>query len=183
MNTLSKKSKLGLAALAVVIGLGGAVAAAGPSLAQRMGYGGPGHIDGKIAYLKTELKITDAQAAQWATFEQALRQNADAAKARMEKMRADFQKRRAERQAQAQAQGQNQAQGQRPARPQVSAVDQIQRRIDAMKTRETEQERVLTALKPLYASFSPEQKQVADQLLAGHGHGFGHGPHRGMNRL
>ena len=35
-----------------------------------------GHVEGRIAFLKTELKITDAQTPQWNAFADALRANA-----------------------------------------------------------------------------------------------------------
>jgi hypothetical protein len=38
----------------------------------------PRHIEGRIAFLKTELKITDAQSQQWNAFADALRENARA---------------------------------------------------------------------------------------------------------
>ena len=49
-----------------------------------MGMAGPGmggmatidHIEGRIAFLRTELKITDAQASAWDAFAEALRTNA-----------------------------------------------------------------------------------------------------------
>jgi len=43
-----------------------------------MGLMQPRHVEGRIAYLKAELKITDAQAQQWNAFADALRQSAKA---------------------------------------------------------------------------------------------------------
>ena len=107
MNT---KSKLSIAALAAVLGLGLTVGAMGPSLAQQLGpdgHGGRPHrtamhgqradrIDGRIAFLKAELKITDSQQAQWGNFEKVLRDQAAERKLAGEKMRAEFQAKRAE---------------------------------------------------------------------------------------
>jgi hypothetical protein len=42
------------------------------------GRSGPEHIEGRLAYIKTELKITDAQTAQWNAFADATRANAKA---------------------------------------------------------------------------------------------------------
>src|SRR5690606_28387673 len=83
-----------------------------------------------------------------------------------------MQARQAERKAQATAK----AEANTKAQP-VSAVERLERRSDAMKRFAAASDRYLEALKPLYASLSDEQKQVADQLL-GSRHGGQH--HRGM---
>ena len=49
-----------------------------------MGLMQPRHVEGRIAYLKAELKITDAQAQQWNAFADALRQSAKAMGTRKE---------------------------------------------------------------------------------------------------
>jgi hypothetical protein len=85
---------------------------------------------------------------------------------------------------------QRQAQGpqqdaQRPQRPNVSAIDRLERTQQRMAERSTRLNEVIAAAKPLYASLSPEQKQVADDLLARQGRGGHHqrhgrgGHHRG----
>jgi hypothetical protein len=100
------------------------------------------HIEGQIAFYKTELKIADAQAPQWNAFADAIRSSAKTERTAL--------------------QGMMQASG--PG----SAPEQIERRIalttaqlDSMKT-------FLTAAKPLYAVLSDEQKKTADELLAEH---------------
>lgn len=50
----------------------------GPGMMPMMGMMDPGqHIEGRIAFLKTELRITEAQSPQWNTFADALRANAN----------------------------------------------------------------------------------------------------------
>jgi hypothetical protein len=100
------------------------------------------HIEGQIAFYKAELKITDVQAPQWKAFEDAIRSSATTQRTALQGMM------------QATAPG--------------SAPEQIERRIalttaelDAMKT-------FLTAVKPLYAVLSDEQKKTADELMAEH---------------
>jgi hypothetical protein len=190
MNT---KSKLGMAALAAVLGLGLAAGAAGPGLAQMMGPDGQGHhgrhagfhgpradrIDGRVAFLKAELKITPAQESKWKDFEKVLREQAAERRLAGEKMRAEMQARRAEFQKaaeEAKAKGQPIPQ---PARPHLTAVERMERQQKFMKARLESQEKLLDAFKPLYAALSPEQQKTADELFGhgpGGGHGNGHGP-------
>ncbi len=106
-------------------------------------------MDGRIAYLKAALKITPAQETQFGKLAQAIRENAaDFAK--------DFQVFRATR-------GQH-----------LSAVDRIEAQIKMAQFRVSARERYLTAFKPLYASLSQEQKQIADRLMAPHRFGRFH---------
>ncbi|GLR77400.1 MULTISPECIES: Spy/CpxP family protein refolding chaperone [Azospirillum] len=98
------------------------------------------HVEGRIAFLKAELKITDAQAPQWNTFADTLRSNAKAYQAMHEQM----------------AKG-----GMPSAWPDRLAAQQkvLATRLDAVKALEA-------AAKPLYAALTDEQKRVADQLFA-----------------
>ena len=107
-------------------------------------------VDGRIAFLQAELKITPAQQAQWQQFASAMRQNAQSldqaiANARQHRGAAE------------------------------NAVDRLTLRAEFAKVRADNQARLLTALKPLYASLSPDQQQVANALI-GHGgrHHEGH---------
>jgi len=80
---------------------------------------------------------------------------------------------------------QHQPGAQRPERPQLSAVERLERQQQRLAQRSARLNEVITAAKPLYASFSPEQKQIADQMLAQGEHrrgprGGGH--HSGMHR-
>ena len=104
-------------------------------------------VDGRIAFLQAELKITPQQEAQWQPVAAAMRQNANAL---------------------------DQVIG--SARQQRGAMDAVQRltmREQFDKVRIENDERLLSAFKPLYASLSPEQQQIANQLLFSH-HGWRH---------
>jgi hypothetical protein len=117
-----------------------------------MGMGG--HIEGRIAFLKTELKITDAQTAEWNAFADALRSNAK----RMSEMRNTM------------MQGGMMAQG----GTSLSAPDRLDRMERMMTVMLDAVKATRSALEPLYAALSDEQKKMADQLI--------HGP-MGMGRM
>ena len=121
-------------------------------------------VEARLAYMKTALKITDAQQTYWNAFAEVQRKQAKDADQRIQSVRA---KREA---------------GAKGARP--SAIDRLERRQQMMATRSQQLSETINAAKPLYAALSPEQKQIADRLLAGRGErgergGFGrHGMHR-----
>jgi hypothetical protein len=101
------------------------------------------HIEGRLAYLKTELKITDAQDSLWNAYASAARGNAQAMTTHCRAMM-----------------GQRGATG-------ISLPDRLDQheqfmaaQLDAMRT-------MNKALKPLYAALSDSQKQSANQLLWG----------------
>ena len=124
-------------------------------------------VEARLAYLRTALKITDAQNAQWDGFANVLRKHATAMDQRIKQ-------RIAERQSGAQ-------------RPQLSAIERMEGQQQRMQQRSARLAEVISAAKPLYATFSPEQKQIADEMIArggrgGHGHGGRHMRHRGMHR-
>ncbi len=112
-------------------------------------------IDARLAYLKTALKITPQQEPQWRAVETVLRQQAQA-------MDQQIQQRRATRDANATP---------------PNAIERLEQR-QQMLTRVTAgMNDLLTAAKPLYATFSDDQKKVADEMLnrgrfgaGGHGH-------------
>ena len=189
---MKSHTKVSLAALAMVIGLGGAGFYAAPSLAQAVG--GPpgvtadkpvmhhrarhvrggsfGHIDGRLAFLKAELKITPAQEPQWAAFEKVMRDNAAEMKASIDKMRAD---RKAALEAHKKAMDEAKAAGKPvPELKRPSAIERMERMQEFAKVRMDRQAKVLAALKPLYVSLSDDQKKTADGLFARfdgrHGH-------------
>jgi hypothetical protein len=112
-------------------------------------------IDARLAYLKTALKITPAQEKQWATLAAVLRRQA-------QDMDAKVQQRREARQ--------NQDQAQTP----TSAIERLEQRQQFLTDSAKRTGAVLAAAKPLYASFSPEQKQTADELFS---HDGGHMRH------
>ena len=112
---------------------------------QGMGHGAMMHsvpmMEGRLAYIKADLEITDAQMAAWDAYANAVR----ARHATMEGMRADMMK----------------------AKESGSALERMDARIKTMESRLES----LKALKPvtegLYAVLSDEQKKKADQLLGG----------------
>jgi hypothetical protein len=107
-----------------------------------MGMGMPfEHVEGRIAFLKAELKITDAQAPQWNAFAETLRSNAMSHRAAHQRMTTDA----------------------APATwPERIAFQQkmLATRLDSLKDMEA-------AVKPLYATLSDEQRKLADQLMSG----------------
>jgi hypothetical protein len=99
-------------------------------------------VDGRIAFLKAELKITPAQETQWQQVATAMHQNATA----LDQVIGD-------------------------ARQQSGSMDALQRlalREQFAKVRADNDARLLAAFKPLYASLSPEQQQMANTLVAAH---------------
>ena len=104
-------------------------------------------VDGRIAFLKAELKITPAQETQWQQVATAMQQNATALDGVIGN-----------------------------ARQQSGSMDAVQRltlREQFAKIHADNDARLLTAFKPLYASLSPEQQQMANTLVAAH-HGRHH---------
>src|SRR5260370_13987544 len=104
-------------------------------------------VDGRVAFLKAELKITPAQEGQWQQVATAMHQNATA----LDQVISN-------------------------ARQQSGSMDAVQRlvlREQVAKVRADNDARLLTAFKPLYASLSPEQQQMANTLVGAH-HGWHH---------
>lgn len=111
-------------------------------------------IEGRLAFLRTELKLTDAQ-------QPLFDKLADEMRATAKEMEA----RHAARRDKAKAE---------PA----SAVEKMERRNAAMKQASAASDRFLAAFKPFYASLSEEQQKTADQLFGRqnrhHHHGLRH---------
>ena len=118
--------------------------------------------EARIAYLKTELKITSAQQAAFDRYAQVIRDNAAATQKAFEDMR-----------------------GRRDQDQNMNAIERLEQRAKMAQLRDQQQQQYLAAFRPLYASLSPDQKKVADDLAVPHfGHGFrghhgGPGPRRG----
>jgi hypothetical protein len=139
-----------LAPLAVAMALGTAAAslpgvafaqAAAPQ-AQTQAQERPSRIEGRIAYLRTELKITDAQAPLWEKVATVLRENDKARRDAFTAMR-----------------------GARDQKP--TALERLDRRQKMAEQQAASTAKLRTALEPLYAAMTDEQKKDADQLLAG----------------
>ena len=100
-----------------------------------------GHVEGRLAFLKTELKITDAQLPLWNAVADAIRANAKGMGAMSDgMMRA------------------NQA---------TPLPDKLTMREKMMTALLEALRRFKSAVEPLYAALSDEQKKTADELLMG----------------
>jgi hypothetical protein len=104
------------------------------------------HVDGRLAFLKAELKITDAQMPAWSKFAEAMRVNAAAMRENHAAMMPP--------------QGMS---AHLPTRLEL-AEKMMSGHLDALR-------RIKTAVEPLYAVLSDEQKETADELL-GSPHGM-----------
>jgi periplasmic protein CpxP/Spy len=101
-------------------------------------------VEGRIAFLKAQLKITPAQEAQWQQVEAAMRENAKTLDQTITTARQN--------------------------RGNVDAVQRLELREQFARVRVDNSARLLAAFKPLYASLSPEQQQMANQLVGAHHH-------------
>jgi hypothetical protein len=132
---------------------------------QMMGGDGPGmgmidRVEGRIAFLRTELKITDAQAGAWNAFAAALRTNAQSLGTARGMMMGRM------------------GAGQPQAQTLTQRLDAQERWLNAR----LEGTRSLkTAFTGLYGALSEDQKKTADDLLAPH-MGMGMGPMMSMMR-
>lgn len=138
-------------------------------------HGGPGggfamtdHIEGRIAFLKAELKITAAQQTQWAAVEKAMRDQAAAMTKLRDEFRAEHEKMRAERDKTARPDGEQREAGPARTAPETLALrsKMAESHAKAMTTRIEGQKQFAAAFTTLYGQLSDEQKKVADGLLA-----------------
>ncbi len=114
-------------------------------------------VEARLAYIRTALKITDAQQAPWNAFAETLRDQARRADQRMQEFRTQREQR---------------ATRERPNA--IARLEREQQRHAASVTRINER---LAVQRPLYEALSTEQKAVADEVLAPRRHGgrFGRG--------
>lgn len=159
MGTLVTAS-LAAAAAPLVLAQSASTSADGPRAersAHRYGHGQRAirmpseRIEARLAYLKTALKITDAQEAQWNSFADTLRQQARAADERVKARHAQREE------------------GVKRSRP--TAIERMEHRQAHLAAAAERLNQTLTAAKPLYAALSPEQQQIADELFARRGRG------------
>ncbi|HXP76132.1 MAG TPA: Spy/CpxP family protein refolding chaperone [Stellaceae bacterium] len=99
------------------------------------------HVEGRLAFLKTELKITDAQMPLWSSFADALRSTAAAMNGMHQQMM------------------QGSMPDTLPARLDLRER-MLSAHLEALKS-------MRAALDPLYAALSDEQKKLADELMVG----------------
>ena len=117
----------------------------------------PSRIEGRLAFLKTELKITDAQTRQWEALSAVMRQQDQSRRDQMRQVREQREQRR--------------------DKP-MNAVERLELR-ERMSTSQLERSKqFLAAFKPLYEQLSDEQKKTADELFARRMGGHRGGPHR-----
>ncbi len=108
------------------------------------------HIDGRLAMIKAELKITGAQMPLWNDYAAAVRSDIEPLDALRHQM---FQARTSH----------------------ASAPQWLDLRQKMMAAVSVHMAKVATALTPLYNGLDPAQKKIADELLGPH---WGHGHHR-----
>jgi len=124
----------------------------GPGMGRGPGFGNPASLaEGRLAWLKSELKITSAQEPAWKNFADQQRQQAEAMQALMKAM---------------------------PEKAPATAVERMEVRNQWTKQRQEQAEKMTTAFKGLYAALTPEQRSEVDQIWAAR-HGFHGGPERG----
>lgn len=100
-----------------------------------------GHVEGRLAYLKAELKITAAQETLWKSYEAAARNSASAMLAHCTAMM------------------------DRSNAAQLSLPERLDQHESFMASQLEALQATNKALKPLYAAFSESQKKAADQLF------------------
>lgn len=108
------------------------------------------HVEGRIAYLKAELKITDAQAPLWNKVADTLRDNAKQMDDAMTAMRRD------------------------PNAAPPTAIDRLESHAKFAELRAQGTQRFLAAFRPLYGSLSDDQKKSADDMMGGNHHHHRH---------
>jgi hypothetical protein len=100
-----------------------------------------GHVEGRLAFLKTELKITDAQLPVWNAFAQAARENGKA----MEDMM--------------------QGGGMMEMSQTGTLPDKLAAREKMLSARLDAVRKLKAAAEPLYAALSADQKKTADEIM------------------
>jgi hypothetical protein len=116
-----------------------------PMMRMMMGQGGmpmmAKHIEGRLAFLKTELKITDAQLPLWNAFAQAMRDDASTMQAMPHPMM-----------------GMNKA---------ATLPDKLAARETMLTARIEAVRKLKAAADPLYAALNADQKKTADEIMLG----------------
>lgn len=107
------------------------------------------HIDGVLAYVKAELKITADQEEAWQKFAGVIRDNVKAHTAAWQSRR--------------------EAWHQSDDDKLPTVTERIDRRLQAMEQRTDSFKKMAEAAKALYTQLTPEQQARADQMMAPHG--------------
>jgi len=138
-------------------------------------------VEARLAYIRTALKITDAEQPQWNSFADSMRQQAAAREKKMHEWREKMTQKHKE---MAQNSGKHEHR-------QMSVIERMERGQKMHADAIAQISDRLAAVKPLYDSLSAEQKKVADVVLApqnlrergfGRGHGHGGGQDRSWGR-
>ena len=114
-------------------------------------------VEARLAYLKTALKITDAQQAQWDAFAGVMRKQAKDADERIKTWKEKM--------------------AQRTEHKRPTVIERLERTQERLATASARLNELLAVEKPLYAALSPEQRQIADRTLAARGQGGRQGRH------
>jgi hypothetical protein len=114
-----------------------------PMMGMMMGAGTSTFAEGRIAFLKAELAITDAQKAAWETYAETLKKNLQGMQAMRQTMAKVMEAK--------------------------TPVERLDAHIAAMDGRLASLKEVKPALAALYGTLSDEQKKKADQVLTGMG--------------
>ena len=101
------------------------------------------NVEDRIAYLHSQLKITPAQDPQWGTFADVMRSNGETM--------SDLYK-------------------QRQAATDLSALDDMKQYATIAQAHADGMKKLVDAFEPLYNSFSPDQKKLADETFRQHPH-------------
>ncbi|HTQ77645.1 MAG TPA: Spy/CpxP family protein refolding chaperone [Burkholderiales bacterium] len=161
------KRAIGIGLLSLALGVAGAASA--EQRGHERAFKPSDRVEARLAYIRTALKITDAQQAQWSAFADTMRRMAAERDKRMQEMRAKWHERK-------EAMKDGKHEHHRP-----SVIERMQRAQQMHADAVARINEVLAVEKPLYDSLSPEQKQVADEVLMPHGRRGGFG-HRGFGR-
>lgn len=116
-----------------------------PMMNQMSGMMAPAHVEGRIAFLKTELKITSSQEPLWQGFAEALRSDARTMDDMAKKMQGMMMSGMKE--------------------TESSLIDRLDRRESMLNAHLDRLRRIRTALGPLYESLDDEQRRSADELI------------------
>jgi Asp-tRNA(Asn)/Glu-tRNA(Gln) amidotransferase C subunit len=143
---------LGIAGTAAIAQQAAAPAAPGP---EKHGEWGEHHhmlpsqmVEARLAFIKTALQITPAQTTQWNAFADFMRKRAKARDEKVKEMQAKFE---------AMKNGDHK-------RP--DPVEMLEHRQKMLTEASANLAEFITVVKPLYASLSDSQKEVADDVLA-----------------
>jgi hypothetical protein len=100
-------------------------------------------VEGQLAYVRTELRITEAQAPHWTAF-------ADAVRAASEQLRQGY------------------AEAMRAAAQPEAVPQHLERQIALLSARLDATRAIAASAGPLYGTLSDEQKRIADELMSEH---------------